>query len=1196
MDFRIHFPDYCQTLPEIIRHHAQNRPKHTALRFLSRKGHPVQSWSYAELAHRMDHLAGRVGATVPPGGRVLVLGGNSQLFALAVLATMAAGCVAVPVAQPSSRATRAHVERVLADCAASALVYAGRDIDPSSRHAEEPTPLAALPWLSAAELPAEDGAADTPWLPPPLPAAVAFLQYTSGSTRNPRGVVVTHAQLLQYLKSTGQVLNEPDEQHYVGWLPLFHDMGLIGQTFQPLYKGQTVTLMPPTAFLAQPSTWMRALSDFGATHTLAPNFAYELCAKLGPPEDIALDLSSLRCAIVGAEPVRAATLERFASVFSPFGLDRAALCPAYGLAEATLAVSVTATGSGWSTAFSPGNAKRRVVACGNPLRTLTVEIVDPDTRQRCPQGAEGEIWVSGASVAERYWQTPDPSYRPFGATLADGSGPFLRTGDLGFVSNANIFVTGRLDDMMIVRGRNLHSHDIEATITGAHPCLGPVGAVFADPDADGEDRVIAVHEVVPGTTEDECGAAIRSIGDIVLAEYGIALGDLSLVARGVVPRTTSGKVRRAACRQLWQDGALKSQDSRTRQPNPSGARKHAAVEGTLAWLRHFASNRLRSDLMDERRSLAPHVVLSFGARGLFGLQSAPAEGGLGLSFPDLLPVFSQLGAIDLSLATLVGIHNFLGLSTVAAHARPDVAGALVPLLSRGQQLVSFAYSEPEAGADMRAIRSTARPLPDGRWRLDGRKMWIGSAAWADHLIVFAHDVRGALTAFLVSADAPGVRIGPEALTMGLRATVQNEIVLDNVVVGPEAVLGVAGNGDAIARQAMTGGRVVLCAAAVGAMHRCAQLMGRYAGRRIVAHRPLIDQPLIRIWIADTLDAARAIERLAAAIALAVENREQVPEEVVAAAKVAASELLWQSADRCMQVLGARGYVESNPVARLLRDARVLRIYEGPTEALMAFIGARTASAPSLVDDWLGRFASPGVDRAELSAALRTITTVLADAPPEIARHAAGDLVVAALTAAAAPQDVRRWAHCHWEDAAVRWRSAARRFDGCPASTEILAVLDDLTRSIGDITMASGGEERQLDPYLQPHPVPGAPDHSPFADERDDAAPPLPLQPPGDTARVIERLLLSWLARESGRPDQPGDDARSFAEWGMDSLKGLALTAHLREQLGHEVPLAILWQARSIAHAAQLIAAIADARPNAGAEDEKSTDAWETVRI
>ena len=387
--------------------------------------------------------------------------------------------------------------------------------------------------------------------------------------------MVSHGNLLHNSNLIHQCFEHRSDTQGVIWLPLYHDMGLIGGVLQPLYGGFPVTLMPPGLFLRNPFRWLQAISRYKATTSGGPNFAYDLCINRIKPEQLAdLDLSSWEVAFSGAEPVRAQTLEKFATTFAPCGFRSSAFYPCYGLAEATLIVSgglkstppvirqvqgLTLEQDRVVATASEGKDVRAIVGCGGSPDGQKIVIVDPESLTRCPDERVGEIWVSGASVAQGYWNRPQETEQTFGAYIAETrEGPFLRTGDLGFWQDGELFITGRLKDVIIIRGQNHYPQDIELTVEESHPALRPgCGAAFAI-ESKGEERLIVVHEVKQSYLRKlDVEEVVRSIRKAVTAEHDLQVYATVLVKTGSIPKTSSGKIRRNACRAGFMTGSLK---------------------------------------------------------------------------------------------------------------------------------------------------------------------------------------------------------------------------------------------------------------------------------------------------------------------------------------------------------------------------------------------------------------------------------------------------------------------------------------------------------------------------------------------------------------------------------------------------------------------------------------------------------------
>ncbi|HVR96609.1 MAG TPA: amino acid adenylation domain-containing protein [Thermoanaerobaculia bacterium] len=525
--------------------------------FIADSGEETGRLTWAELDRRAQAIAAALAPSVSPGERALLLFPPGLDFIAAFFGCLYAGVVAVP-AYPPRPGREQRLLAILRD-AAPRVVLTTSELLPGLTRLPE---LGTLAWLATDGLPA------APWAgASPEPDAPAFLQYTSGSTALPKGVMVTHANLAHNSAMIQAAFRQDEESVVVGWLPLYHDMGLIGNVLQPLWSGGRCVLMSPVSFLQRPRRWLEAVSRYRATTSGGPNFAYELCVnKVGPEDREGLDLSSWRVAFNGAEPVRAETLERFAAAFGPCGFRRAAFYPCYGLAEGTLFVTGGRLGEGFrersldAQALErheavPSSDGRRLVSSGHPWVGQRVAIADPETGAELPPGRVGEVWVQGPSVARGYWGREEETARTFGAFLDSGDGPFLRTGDLGFRQDGELFVTGRHKDLIILRGRNHYPQDLERTAEQSHPALRPgCGAAFPV-DLDGEERLVIVHEVERrrGLDVAEVAAAVRRA---VAGEHEVQVHQVVLLRAGTIPKTSSGKIQRHACRAGFLAGTL----------------------------------------------------------------------------------------------------------------------------------------------------------------------------------------------------------------------------------------------------------------------------------------------------------------------------------------------------------------------------------------------------------------------------------------------------------------------------------------------------------------------------------------------------------------------------------------------------------------------------------------------------------------
>ncbi|WP_370640379.1 amino acid adenylation domain-containing protein, partial [Myxococcus sp. XM-1-1-1] len=535
-------------------------------------------------AYELDRQARRIAAVLQSRGavgqRVLLLYPPGLDYLAGFFGCLYAGAVAVPAYPPDPtrlERTLPRLRAIIDDAQATVVLTTSGILGLADFVFEQAPDFRALQWLSTDDLP--EGPEDT-WKEPDVgPDALAFLQYTSGSTGTPKGVMLSHANLLHNLGLISGAFQVRRDSVGVIWLPPYHDMGLIGGILQPLYGGFTVTLMSPMSFLQRPMRWLEAVSRFRGTVSGGPNFAFELCARRATPDEVkALDLSAWEVAFCGAEPIRAATLERFAEVFAPAGFRREAFYPCYGLAEGTLIVTGEEKGRvprvhhledaalsrGSAVRVAPDAAGVRAhVSCGATLAEQRLLIVDPETRVPRARGEVGEIWVSGGSVAQGYWRKPEQSRETFQARpVGAEDGPaFLRTGDLGLLlEDEQLVVTGRRKDLIILRGRNLYPQDVEAVIERAHRRVRPGGvAAFGVETSEGE-ALAVVAEVARELAESKDAEALTAVADAVrqaiARELEVQPRTVALLPPGAVPKTSSGKIQRYACRAGLASGEL----------------------------------------------------------------------------------------------------------------------------------------------------------------------------------------------------------------------------------------------------------------------------------------------------------------------------------------------------------------------------------------------------------------------------------------------------------------------------------------------------------------------------------------------------------------------------------------------------------------------------------------------------------------
>jgi fatty acid CoA ligase FadD28 len=566
------------SIPTILRERASLQPDDLAVSFIDYDRNwagDTESLTWSQLYQKSSSVAQEISQTGSAGDRAVILAPQGLDYLVAFLGALQAGRVAVPLSVPLGGAADERVDLVLRDASPTAVLTTssvaatvashlglGAEraslievdvLDPTSRYRLDPA--------------AEDG------------QTTAYLQYTSGSTREPAGVMMSHGNVLAnfeqlmggYFADRGRL--PPPDTTILSWLPFYHDMGLLLGVCAPVILGLNTVLTSPVAFLQRPARWMQLMAAHGHVYTAGPNFAFEVASRKTTDDDMAgLDLADVLTIVTGSERVHPATLRRFAQRFARFNLSESAIRPSYGLAEATVYVATRAPGEPPKVVhfdadkLSDGHAKplaggrgTALVSYGTP-EAPAVRIVDPETATECPAGTTGEIWVHGDNVAVGYWGQPEKSEETFGATLlgvADGTpeARWLRTGDLGFISDGELFIVGRIKDLLIVYGRNHSPDDIEATI---QEISGGRVAAISVADGHTEKLVAIIEQKKRGASDDEVAQALatirRDVASAVFDAHGLGIADLVLVSPGAIPITTSGKVRRSSCVEYYRRG------------------------------------------------------------------------------------------------------------------------------------------------------------------------------------------------------------------------------------------------------------------------------------------------------------------------------------------------------------------------------------------------------------------------------------------------------------------------------------------------------------------------------------------------------------------------------------------------------------------------------------------------------------------
>jgi acyl-CoA synthetase (AMP-forming)/AMP-acid ligase II/acyl carrier protein len=691
------------TLVELSRSRAEQQGAQRAYTFLLDGEGEEAHLTYAELDRRARAIGGFLQERGARGERVLLLYAPGLDYVSAFMGCLYAGAVAVPAYPPDPMRvarTLPRLEAVIQDARARFALTTGFIQSVAESLGEQSAALAGLTWIATDTV--DDGAADG-WKDPGVSReSLAFLQYTSGSTGTPKGVMLGHGNLLHNSLAIHRCFEHTEASRGVIWLPPYHDMGLIGGVLQPLCGGFPVVLLSPLDFLKRPARWLEAISRYKATTSGGPNFAFDLCVRKTTPEQReALDLSSWDVAFNGAEPVRAETMERFARAFAVSGFRKQAFYPCYGLAEATLIAS-----GGRKAALPVERAYLReplqqgqaepaeagtdgatvLVGCGQAVLEQEVLVVDPESRLPAPEGRLGEVWLRGASVASAYWERPEESEATFQARRADtGEGPYLRTGDLGFLRGGELFVAGRIKDLIIIRGRNHYPQDLELTAEACHPAMRPGCSAAFPVDADGEERLVVVMEVDRNKLT-EPAAAIDALRRAIAQAHEVTPGTVVLIPAGGLPKTSSGKVQRRACRAMYLAGELEVLAEDRGTGAEAAARTHEAPPALTREMLLAASEEERARLLGAwlQGRLARALAVPAGALdstrpltalGLDSIHAVELKGALEEELGVALPVALLLEGVHLEALTARALaelrHPTAVLPPLEAGARGD---------------------------------------------------------------------------------------------------------------------------------------------------------------------------------------------------------------------------------------------------------------------------------------------------------------------------------------------------------------------------------------------------------------------------------------------------------------------------------------------------------------------------------------------
>ena len=560
---------------EVLQRRAAETPNRLSHLLLGAKEEENESLTYQQLDHAVRETAAYLQSIAEPGQRALLVYPTSLEFVVSMFACMYAGIVPIPTNPPGLNRSAQRLEAIAKDARASLILTTPEYQAAFLSEAAQFPDFAALKWVTREAI--KSGGSHSLHIPVINPGAMAFIQYTSGSTNIPKGVIISYRNFSQNMHAMHETRRTEysDDSVILTWTPLFHDMGLmIGVFLTPMY-GTPSILMPTIQFMQNPLNWLKAIQKFKATASGGPNFAFDLCVNKIPLEKCeGLDLSSWKIAYTSAEPVRADTQARFAEKFSQFGFKPQAQSPCYGMAETTLVISFY-TGEPKTVTYRVHRAdfeQGKLIPCdsndpkefvelvssGRPMADFQIAIVNPKTKHRLAPDEVGEIWVYGDSVGEGYWNRPDDTKHTFGAQIVGShEGPFLRTGDLGFMHEGHLYITGRLKDLLIVRGRNYYPQDVEMTVESTHPALRAGGGAAFSISEDNVEQLVVIHETQRREIEGvDWNDVIKAIRTNIAREHGIRAHAVVLIRRATIAKTSSGKIMRSEMRRQYLESKL----------------------------------------------------------------------------------------------------------------------------------------------------------------------------------------------------------------------------------------------------------------------------------------------------------------------------------------------------------------------------------------------------------------------------------------------------------------------------------------------------------------------------------------------------------------------------------------------------------------------------------------------------------------
>ena len=895
------------------------------------------NFSYQDILQRAQAAARHIVKFTQPGDRVLLVLPTSPEFVDYFFGCMISGRIAVPLPVEKTQSRFSRIAGVISDCDPALAIFKSQaDFDKMKES------VSSLPFLICEAMPHVSQDSSPSEKCQITPDHTVFIQYTSGSTGSPKGVVITHRNLVTNLRMIRDGMKITSNDRILSWLPLYHDMGLVGNFLTPMATGSHTYLYPHQAFAKNPIQYLELISEENISLTGAPMFAFSLLCQVSEKMRSDIDLGKLRLFYSGSERIQIEQIKHFYLTFGKYGLKPNSFFPCYGLAEGTLYVS-----GGFINPLDPKaeNSQFEVYpSCGTFPSQLRVRIIN-EKGEDLPPGHIGQIQVTGDSISPGYWKDLKSDHS-FGKII-EPKVKSLNTGDLGVIKNHSLYVTGRIKDLIKIRGRNIYPEDLEAEIEKMNDWFLP-NSVFAisDPNS-AQEEILILAEI----KREKRKAPFHDL----LNEIQIALSNFDLKARRIIilnpaslPKTSSGKKQRQAARKLLESGSFEINHEETYSSEISNENLNKIENQFDLFAKYFS--KINLSLADERRSFPADLVNQAHTKGLLSLLVPATHGGQGLSHKQFAEIGAKLGALDVSLGSLIGNHNTIGLLPVI-HSKvlSSKSQVLKNVVDQGS-LIAFAMTEPSSGSDPRTIQSRVTPK-DGKLLLSGEKVWIGNAPLAHYINVFAKefDANGreiGISGFLLNRDEHDFQLGEEQLTVGLRPMLQARIMFSEVPLSEKDRLTEPGQGLELAFLSMEYARFGLAAMAVGAAEAALVKLNKFAKSRRIWTGSLFENSYFREKHLEMILKRNSLKHFVDQVASYQDRGERLPLNLSLVCKIIAGEWAFEIMDQCLQFCGGRGYTETFGLGRLWRDARIIRIFEGPTEAVAFQLGSQLLRNPA----------------------------------------------------------------------------------------------------------------------------------------------------------------------------------------------------------------------------------------------------------